>query len=123
MKFTGGEAVVSQVICGYSLCSNKKKDSGTVYQQHQQHLINKLNILTCPRERFCKDLLQQMMQWREAGEHLVLCLDANENIYRAALGQQLIDLHGLGMTEVVGDFMSRRLGATFLRGCEPINAS
>ncbi len=39
-----------------------------------------------PREHFCKDLLRQMKQWREAGKRLVLCLDANENIYRAALG-------------------------------------
>jgi hypothetical protein len=52
----------------------------------------------------------------------VLCLDANENIYRAALGQQLTDLHGLGMKELVGDFMGRQLGATFFRGCEPIDA-
>ncbi len=53
---------------------------------------------------------------------MVLCLDANENIYRAELGRQLTDLHGLGMKEVVGDFTGRRLGATFFRGSEPINA-
>ncbi len=41
LKFTGREGVVTQVICGYSPCSNKKKDSGMVYQQHQWHLINK----------------------------------------------------------------------------------
>ena len=34
MKFTGGDGVVTRVICSYSPCSNKKKDSGTVYQQH-----------------------------------------------------------------------------------------
>ncbi len=62
MKYTEGDGVVTRVICGYSPCSNKKKDSGTVYQQHQRHLINKLFVLTCPRERFCKDLLQQMKQ-------------------------------------------------------------
>ena len=28
-KFTGGEGVVTQVICGYLPCSNKKKGSGT----------------------------------------------------------------------------------------------
>ncbi len=113
---------MTQVICNYSPCSNKKKDSGTVYQQHQRHLINKSNILMCLREKFCKDLLRQMKQWREAGECLLLCLDANENIYKAALGWQLTDLHGLGMMEVVGDFMGRQLGATFFRGREPINA-
>jgi hypothetical protein len=113
---------VTQVICGYSLCFNKTKDSGTVYQQNQRHLINKLIILMYPREHFCEGLLRQMKQWREAGKRLVLCLDANENIYRAELGWQLTDLHGLGMMEVVGDFTGRWLGATFFRGREPIDA-
>jgi hypothetical protein len=62
-----------------------------------------------------------MKQWWAAGKHLVLCLDANENIYRAELGRQLTELHGLGMKEVVGEFTGRRLGATFFRGSEPIN--
>jgi hypothetical protein len=92
-----------------------------VYQQHQQHLINKLNVLTCPREWFCKDLLRQMKQWRAAGKRLVLCLLANKNIYRAELYRQLTDLHGLGMVEVVGEFTGKRLGATFFRGSEPID--
>ena len=63
-----------------------------------------------------------MKQWRAVGERLVLCLDANKNIYRAKLGQQLTDLHGLGMREVVGDFTGKRLGATFFRGSKPIDA-
>jgi hypothetical protein len=63
-----------------------------------------------------------MKQWQAAGKHLVLCLDANENIYRAELGQQLTDLHGLGMKEVVGDFTGRQLSATFFRRSEPIDA-
>ncbi len=121
MKFSGGDGVVTQGVCSYSPCSNKKKDSGTVYQQHRWHLINKLNVLTCPRQRFCKDLLQQMKQWRAAGERLVLCLDANENIYRAELGRKLTDLHSLGMKKVAGDFRGRQLGATFFRGSEPID--
>jgi hypothetical protein len=52
----------------------------------------------------------------------VLCLDANENIYRAELGWQLMDLHGLEMMEVVGEFMGKQLGTTFFRGSEPIDA-
>jgi hypothetical protein len=34
-------------------------------------------------------------------------MDANENIYWGELGQQLMDLHGLGMKEVVGDFTTK----------------
>jgi len=34
MRFVGVARIVTRVICGYSPCANKKKDSGTVYQQH-----------------------------------------------------------------------------------------
>ena len=53
-----------------------------------------------------------MKQWWKDGEHLILCLDANENIYRGELGWQLTELDGLGMKEVVGEFTARQLGAT-----------
>ncbi len=52
----------------------------------------------------------------------VSSLDANKNIYRAELGRQLMDLHGLGMMEVVGEFTGKQLGAPFFRGSEPIDA-
>ncbi len=86
MKFSGNDNIITRVICGYSPCANKKKDSGTVYQQHCRHLINKLNDDTCPRLRFREDLLRKMKQWCRKGERLILCLDANENIYMGELG-------------------------------------
>jgi hypothetical protein len=60
MKFNGDNNITTQVICRYSPCANKKKDSGTVYQQHCRHLINKLNDDTCPRLRLREDLLGKM---------------------------------------------------------------
>jgi hypothetical protein len=122
MLFRGANNTVTQVICGYSPCANKKKDSRTVYQQHCRHLINKLKDNTCPRSRFWEDLLRKMRQWRWAGERLRLCLDANKNIYRGELGWELTDLHGLGMKEVVGECTTWRLGATYFRGSVPIDA-
>ncbi|KAL3806180.1 hypothetical protein ACHAXA_008049 [Cyclostephanos tholiformis] len=67
------------------------------------------------------DLLRRMKQWRTDGKRLILCLDANENIYRGELGRQLTEMDGLGMKEVVGDFTARQLGATYFRGSEPID--
>ena len=52
MRFVGEDRIVTRIICGYSPCANKKKDSGTVYQQHRRHLINKLKDVTCPRVCF-----------------------------------------------------------------------
>ncbi len=48
-----------------------------------------------------------MKQWQKDGERLILCLDANENIYHGELGRRLTELDGLGMMEVVGDFTAR----------------
>ncbi len=64
MLFCSTNNTVTRVICGYSPCANKKKDSGTVYQQHCRHLINKLGDNTCPWSQFWEDLLCQMRQWR-----------------------------------------------------------
>jgi hypothetical protein len=113
---------VTLVICGYSPCANKKKDSGTVYQQHRRHLINMLGDDTCPWTRFREDLLRQMRRWRQARERLILCLDANKNIYLGEMGRELTDLHGLGMKEVMGEFTTKQLGATYFRGSVPIDA-
>jgi hypothetical protein len=49
MKFKDDNNISTQVICGYSPCANKKKDLGTVYQQHCWHLINTLKDDTCPQ--------------------------------------------------------------------------
>jgi hypothetical protein len=122
MQFCGDNNTVTWVICGYSPWANKKKDSGTMYQQHRQHLINKLRDDMCPRSRFREDLLRKLKQWRWEGEQLILCLDANKNIHRGELGWELMDLHGLGMKEVIGEFTTRRLGATYFRGSVPIDA-
>jgi hypothetical protein len=121
MRFVGDDRIVTRIICCYSPCANKKKDSGTVYQQHCRDLINKLKDDSCPRAHFWDDLLRQIKKWRMDGERLIICLDANENIYRGELGRRLTELDGLGMKEVVGDFTARQLGATYFRGSEPID--
>ncbi len=123
MRFVGDEKIVTRMICGYSPCANKKKDSGTVYQQHCQHLINKLKDDTCPRAWFRKDLIFHMKKWWKEGERLILCIDANKNIYRGELGWQLTDLDGLGMKEVMGEFTAKQLGAMYFQGSKPIDGT
>jgi hypothetical protein len=64
MRFVSDDKIVTWVICGYSPCANKKKDLGTVYQQHCQHLINKLKDDICPHAQFQEDLLRHMKKWQ-----------------------------------------------------------
>jgi hypothetical protein len=113
MKFKGDDNISTWVICGYSPCPNKKKDLGTVYQQHCWYLINTLKDDTYPQVGFREDLLCQLKQWRKDRERLILCMDADENIYQGKLGQQLTELDGLWMKKVVRDFTTKQLGATY----------
>jgi hypothetical protein len=52
---------------------------------------------------------------------LIVCLDANEDIYKKSLGKSLTNIDGLAMKEVVGEFTGTPVGATFFRGSKPIN--
>jgi hypothetical protein len=52
MKFKGDDNISTWVICGYSPCANKKKDLGTVYQQHCRHLIKHLKMIPVHKHNF-----------------------------------------------------------------------
>jgi hypothetical protein len=121
MTFQGEGDIRTRVVCGYNPCYNKNQTSRTSYQQHRRYFVNKEKDDTCPRTRFRRDLVRQLKVWREQGDRLIVCLDANENIYRKSLGKTLTDEDGLGMREVVGDFTGEKVGATYFRGSNPID--
>ena len=52
---------------------------------------------------------------------MIVCMDANEHIYKKSMGKSLTDSQGLAMKEVVGSFTNEPLGATFFRGTKPID--
>ena len=52
----------------------------------------------------------------------MVCLDANEDIYKKSIGKALIDPDGgLSMKEVVGEFTGEKVGAAYFRGEKPID--
>ena len=116
-----GDGVRTRIVCGYNPCGSGKLNSGTTYQQHRRFLITQRKDLTCPRRRFHDDLVAQLMKWRREGDRLVVCLDANEDIYKKSLGKSLTKSDGLGMSEVIGDFTGKKVGPTFFRGSKPID--
>ncbi len=65
--------------------------------------------------------MAQLMRWREEGNKIVVCLDANENIYHKFLGNALTNVDGLNMREVVGTFTGKQIGATYFQGQTPID--
>ena len=122
MTLQGEDGFKTRVVSAYNPCYNKKKDSGTVYQQQRRALITKFKDTSCPRKRFRRDLAAQLNKWREEGDRIIVAMDANENIYRKSIGKMLTDSAGLNMKEVVGEFTKKKLGATFFRGSTPIDA-
>ena len=98
----------------------KKAGSRTLYQQHRRCYIEKEKDKTCPRTRFRKDLMEQQA-WREDGNEIIVCLDANQSIYTKVIGKELTAHDGLVMNEVVGTFTGKKVGATHCRGLQPID--
>ena len=121
MTFQGSHGIVTRVVCGYNPCVTNRRATRSTYQQHKRYFVTKESDRTCPRTRFREDLVRQLTKWREAGDRLIVCMDANENIYKKSIGKTLTKEDGLGMKEVVGDFTGQQLGATFFRGKTPID--
>ena len=117
-----GDGRRTRIVCGYNPCGNNKLNSGTSYQQQKRYFVTVKKDLTCPRKKFHDDLISQLKKWRDEGDRLVVCLDANEHIYRKSIGKSLTNLEGLNMSEVVGEFTGKSLGPTFFRGGKPIDA-
>jgi hypothetical protein len=117
-----GDGVQTRIVCGYNPCMNKKTDSSTSYQQQQRFLImHKQDHMTCPRTKFKEDLLHLLNTWQEAGDCIIVCLNANEDIYKKEIGKALTDEGGFGMKEVVGKCTGKKIGPMFFQGRLPID--
>ena len=117
---TGHQGFTTRIICGYNPCGNSNLESGTVYAQHRRYFMNR-GCLTCPRVKFRQDLQAALQRWRDQGDRLIVCLDANEHIYKKSIGKMLMDPNSLAMREVVGTFTGKKIGPTFFRGSKPID--
>jgi hypothetical protein len=116
-----GNGVQTRIICGYNPCGNNKLNSGTSYQQQRGFFVTKRKDLICPWKHFHNNLLEQLTKWQEEGDRLIVCMDANEDVYRKSIGRSLPNLEGLNMREVVGEFTGKKIGHTFFWGSKPID--
>ena len=116
-----GDGARVRIVCRYNLCGNNKLNSSTTYQQHRRYFVTQQKDLSCPRVRFRHDLVKVLKQWREEGDRLIVCMDANEDIYKKSIGKTLTDTEGLNMVEAVGEFTGKKIGPTFFQGSKPID--
>jgi len=121
MAFWGQGGLTTRVVTGYNPCLNKLKESGTTYQQHRRFFIRHQHDTICLQTRFQRDFISQLKEWRDAGEQLVVCIDANQHIYHGRLGKELTDQEGLNLVEPVHATTGVHIGPTFFRGSKPID--
>ena len=116
MVFQGSEGIKTRIVCGYNSCYNKKMYSRTSYQEQHRYLVLKYKDRTFPRKRLHDDLIRQLQDWREEGYRIIICMDANEDIYKKSLGKYITVRDGLNMNKLVGTFTGKKIGATLFRG-------
>ncbi len=95
-------------------------DNSTTYQQHR-HYFQIRNENQCPRPLFREHLIDTLSKWRDEGNCLIVCLDANKHIYRKWIRKALTSVDGLAMKEVVGEFTGIPIGSTFFCSLKPID--
>jgi hypothetical protein len=119
MEFKGREGQSTMVLVGYVPCKNDKQDSGTSYWKHKRFFIWKEKKDQDPRARFLADLVALVSKWQKEGKNVVICLDANEDIYSGVIGKTLTDRDGLNLVEAVQQSAGEKMGATHFRGSKP----
>ncbi len=119
MTLCGG-GIRTRIVCGYNPCYNRNPDSSTTYQQHRRYFRMR-NDDRCPWAIFKNDLISMLTKWKEEGDRIIVCLDANEHIYKKSICKALTDREGLAMKEVVGEFTQKQIETTYFRGSKPID--
>jgi hypothetical protein len=71
---------------------------------------------TCSQAKFQEDLLHLLCTWQAAGDRIVVCLNANKDIYKKEIIKALTNPGMLGMKEVVGACTGKKIGPTFFQG-------
>ncbi|KAL3788945.1 hypothetical protein HJC23_000229 [Cyclotella cryptica] len=96
----------TRVVCGYLPCKPGKAARGhTVWEQHCRYFQARGDF-RCPSAIFVDDLAMQLATWRSNGEEIILCIDANQDVYRGSLATRLsqpdVQLHCL-MESAMGE--------------------
>jgi len=118
-RFVGEDGRATWIVCGYQPC--KSAGTSTSYQQQRRYYTSIGQPDLKPRDKFVEDFIALLRSWRDQGDRIIACLDANENIYTKRIGKALTDADGLNMQEVVSEFTGKQLGATYFRGSQPID--
>ena len=89
----------------------------SIYNQHWNYLYS-LDDDRCPRQAFVDDLCQEIEQWLEEGDQLIIAIDANDNILDSDLTTRL---RHLGLLDIATYCHGHQAPPTHHMGSQPIN--
>ncbi|KAL3803357.1 hypothetical protein HJC23_009321 [Cyclotella cryptica] len=77
--------VLHAIISGYLPCKPGKQARGrTVWEQHSRYFQARGDF-RYPSTILIEDLTNQILEWRKAGEEVLLCIDSNQDVYTGPL--------------------------------------
>jgi hypothetical protein len=79
-KFQGRNGHTARLISVYVPCFTSRSSGDLTVINQQRRYCDAHALSTCPRQLLLEDLRSLLLTWRQAGERLVVFLDANENM-------------------------------------------
>jgi hypothetical protein len=122
MTFVGLEGHVITILVRNQPCKTTPKHPLSSYQLQRLYFTTIEKDTSFPRNRFKSDLIMLLITWRQEGQCLIVCLDANDHVYRGRIGWVLMNPTTLDTKETVLSSTSWELTATYFRGSKPIDA-
>ena len=116
----GSQHHQTRVVQVYGVRPERSEQYGSVYQQHVRYMQETGIDGVSPRQLFETDLLYQLRKWREAGDRLILMMDANEHVLTGRLCRQL-PMDGINLREITKDVVGSLCGYTHESGSQPID--
>ena len=101
----------------YAPTGSKASEDASYWKQSLRY-IKKKGLKTNPKTMFREDLCKALKNWREAGDRIVLMIDANENVTDHILARMLAEI---GLQEVVHMRTDGPGPKTHVNGSESIN--
>ena len=100
-EFSGRQSSTLMIISAYQPVDQRAKEgTNSVVSQHHSLLLQSSDITTNPRVAFCRDLLQQLTSYCQAGTEFLLVGDFNESFGSDPDGMSLI-ASSLGLINIM----------------------
>jgi hypothetical protein len=109
-KLRGKDGHILVIISAYRPTPPSAGVMGT-YAQHSRH-FNSIDRDICPREAFILDLKQDILVFLNAGHHIIVMLDANEDMRR---GQLSVTFQSIHLREVILQRHGHKAPSTYRR--------